>query len=59
MFGAIEPRYIPHWWMLSVVRNMIVRAVLPAADLLDVLGFRRVAQVVYHAHDRSAPKGGG
>ena len=50
-------RYTARWWALSVVHNMVVHPLLPAADALHAIGLRRAAQIVYDWHDKSAPMG--
>lgn len=47
------------WWVKCVVHNVLIHPMLPAADLLETLGMRRVPGVVFKLHDRTAPEGGG
>jgi hypothetical protein len=47
------------WWVLCVVHNIIVHPLLPAAEVLDVLGFRRASDFVFWLHDNTVPDGGG
>lgn len=55
-------RHSAKWWFLDVIHNCVIHPVLPLADILDAAGSRRlrkVAQLVYQAHDASFPEGAG
>jgi hypothetical protein len=47
------------WWLKCVVHNMVIHPLLPAADLIDTLGFKRLPALVYRLHDTIVPTGGG
>lgn len=50
------------WWAAVVIHNCVVHPLLPLAEVLDVLPFnraRRVAAVMFEAHDRTFPEGAG
>jgi hypothetical protein len=55
-------RHSAKWWGLLVLHNNLVHPVLPLAEVLDVLPsrrLRRVAKLVFDAHDASYPEGAG
>jgi len=47
------------WWTLCVVHNAIVHPILPLAEVLDAMGFRKIADAVFWVHDNTVPDGGG
>lgn len=52
-------RYSPRWWLLVFVHNSLVHQFLFFAEVCDAVGLRRVAAVIFWAHDHTVPKGGG
>ena len=47
------------WWCLCFAHNCLIHPLLPFADAADALGAKKLARVVYTAHDYTVPQGGG
>jgi hypothetical protein len=55
-------KYSAKWWVAVVVHNCIVHPLLPIGEVLDVLPSRRakrIAALIFKAHDSSFPEGAG
>lgn len=55
-------RHSVKWWGLVVLHNCVIHPWLPLADLLDTFPSRRakkVAAVLFAAHDNTYPEGAG
>ena len=47
------------WWIKSIVHNCIIHPVLPLADAMERMGFKRFPQAMFWLHDNILPPGGG
>jgi len=44
------------WWALCITHNCLVHPMLPIADFLESLKFKRVSEAIYWLHDNSFPE---